>query len=116
MISRSARRREAHARLSLAHSRRSSVPANCQQTLADLPFLIRPWKVRSVRVADYPGMIGKGYADLRHLPQEEPASGSFGNWTVIASDLEVDPCRRYDLEKGSTVATNLRRRQQQISR
>ena len=43
-------------------------------------------------------MIGKGYADLRDLPQEEPGSGSFGNWPLIASDLEVDPCQRYDLE------------------
>jgi hypothetical protein len=22
----------------------------------------------------------------------------FGNWPVIASDLEIDPCQRYDLE------------------
>jgi hypothetical protein len=27
-----------------------------------------------------PGMIGKGYADLRDLPLGEPGSGSFGNF------------------------------------
>ena len=47
-------------------------------------------------LATYPGMIGKGYADLRDLPLGGTESGSFGNWPVIASDLEVDPCRRYD--------------------
>ena len=25
-------------------------------------------------------------------------TASFGNWPVIASDLEVDPCQRYDSE------------------
>ena len=35
--------------------------------------------------------MGKGYAALRDLSKEEPESGSFGNWPVIASDLEVDP-------------------------
>jgi hypothetical protein len=54
-------------------------------------------------------MIGEGYAELRDLPLGEPGSGSFG-----ASDLEVDPCQRYDLE--GRVATNFRRRPQQISR
>jgi hypothetical protein len=48
--------------------------------------------------ADDPGIIGKGYADLRDLSKEEPESGSFGNWPVIASGLEVDPCQRYDSE------------------
>src|ERR1035438_5056527 len=35
-----------------ARRARPSAPASCQQTRADLPFLIRPWKVRSVRVGD----------------------------------------------------------------
>jgi hypothetical protein len=42
-------------------------------------------------MADDSGTIGKGYADWRDLTWEEPESGSFGNWYVIASDLEVDP-------------------------
>ena len=29
-------------------------------------------------------------------PEEEPESGSFGNWPVIALDLEIDLCQRYD--------------------
>jgi hypothetical protein len=37
----------------------------------------------SFRFADEPGTIGKRYAE---------------NWPVIASDLEVDPCQRYDSE------------------
>jgi hypothetical protein len=49
-------------------------------------------------IADHPGMIGKGYADLRDLTLGGPESGSFGNWPVIASDLEVDLCQRYDSE------------------
>jgi hypothetical protein len=32
-------------------------------------------------------------------PQEESESGSFRNWPVTASDLEVDPCQRYDSEE-----------------
>src|ERR1035438_1826889 len=65
------------------------------------------------RVPDNPpGGDGKRYADLRDLPVGGNCSGSLGSWPVIASDLEVDPCQRYDLE----VATNLRRRPQQISR
>jgi hypothetical protein len=54
--------------------------------------------IANARVADHPGMIVKANADLRDLPQGEPESGSFGNWRVIASDLAVDPCQRYDSE------------------
>jgi hypothetical protein len=43
-------------------------------------------------------------------PWEEPESGSFGNWAVTASDLEVDPCQRYDSEGQDAAATNLKRR------
>jgi hypothetical protein len=32
-------------------------------------------------------------------------SGSFGNWPVIASNLEIDPCQRYDSEGQGRVAT-----------
>lgn len=49
--------------------------------------------------ADGPGIIGKGYADLGDLSKEEPESGSFGNWPVIASDLEVGHRQRYDSER-----------------
>ena len=54
---------------------------------------------------------------IRHpARQGGPESGSFGNWPVIASDLEVDPCQPYGLERQDGVATNLRRRPQQISK
>ena len=52
-----------------------------------------------VRLADYPGMIGKGCADLRDLPPKRNLNRDhLENWPVTASDLEVDPCQRYDSE------------------
>src|SRR5258708_985847 len=49
-------------------------------------------KSLNVQFADNPaGGDGKRYADLRDLPVGGNCSGSFGNWPVIASDLEVDP-------------------------
>src|ERR1019366_1807352 len=75
-------------------------------------FFARPAFLTCFRVADNPaGGDGKRYADLRDLPVGGNCSGSLGKWPAIASDPEVDPCQRYDLE----VATNLRRRPQQIS-
>lgn len=41
-------------------------------------------------------MIGNGYPDMRIYPYEEPDSRSSGNPPVIAADLELDPCQRYD--------------------
>ena len=43
-------------------------------------------------------MIGKGHADLRDLPLGGTWIGIIRKLAVIASDLEVDPRERYDLE------------------
>jgi hypothetical protein len=60
--------------------------------LPSTPFPANFW------FADYPGMIGKGYADVRDLQWEEPGSGSLGNRPILASDLEVNHCQRYGVE------------------
>jgi hypothetical protein len=59
-------------------------------------------------------MIGEGNTDSRDLPPGGTWIGSFGNRPVIASDLEVNHSQRYDLE-GGRVATDLRRRPEQIT-